>query len=331
MSPRLLVTAALAGLVALVLGAVAWALIGDAARHTAVVPDPTQIDYVVVPHPDDEFQAWSLLERDDSTYKVFILLTRGEQTAFCEPGAYAAGWQRDLEPPAEPRPRGRWTPSCERARLTSWVSFFAEQAKSDKTLPGDLRPTGTSDALPAPRGLVCRQDQDDTCVVDTTAEVWLDAAGRGALVALNLGDGDLTPREVAWAVRTVRKHRHGLGIDVRLSKGGLIGASFANSTYDCFEYPHPDHLAVHEALYEIDFNMAYQAGATCADDPDVAWSRIVSPRSAAAAFSVDQDGTRTGAHTASYGWLAKPYYKLDRQAQRRLFHTKQEFWVRFVN
>lgn len=332
MSQRLSIAAGLAALLVLPFaGWFTWPLIGDLAAHTAVLPTPTRVDYIVVPHPGDEFQAWSLIEDDPTSYKVFILATRGEESSSCEPGAHRRAWQPRLEPPADPVPRGRWTASCEKAALGSWVRFFTEQARSDPTLPSALRHTGSVRSLPDDAGRVCRKDGDKPCRTNTSAEVWVDEVGRGALVAFDLGHGDLTRLEVAWAVRTVRQHRAELGLDISLSNGGLIGAAFANRAYDCVEHTDPDHRAVHEALYETDFNLGFQAAATCADDPDVAWSRVVSPASADAAFAVAEDGTRTGSHTAAYGWMSRSPARLDRRAQRSLFHTHQEFWVRFAD
>jgi hypothetical protein len=304
-----------------------WPFLGNVARDTAVDPKPTSTDYIVVPHPDDEFQAWSLLERDASTYKIFILATRGEETGFCEPAGYRRGLQAAVEPAPDPVPQGKWTDSCESARLSSWVGYFDNMAKADTTLPQDLQRRATQGPFPVPAGQMCRYDGSDDCISDTTAEVWVDEAGRGALVAFNLGDGDLTRREVAWAVRTVRANRAQLGLEL-LPNGDVIGASFANRSYDCYSYPHPDHRAVHEALHDVDFEMGRQIAPTCADDPEASRGEVVSEASARAAFEIGKDGERLGAHTRHYGWLANPYYKLDRKGQRQLFHTHQHFWVR---
>lgn len=172
-------------------------------------------------------------------------------------------------------------------------------------------------------------DDSPRCRTDATATVWVDQEGRGVLVAFNLGDGDLTRQEVAWAVRTVRDNRAALGINSKLPDGALIGGSFSNRQYDCFEYTHPDHYAVHQALHDVDFGMDYQAAPTCADDPETARSEVVTDDSAAAAFEVGPHGKRMGSHTRNYGWLYNPYYPLDREGQNELFHTHQEFWVRW--
>jgi hypothetical protein len=158
--------------------------------------------------------------------------------------------------------------------------------------------------------------------------VWLDGQGRGALVSFNLGDGDLTSHEVAWAVKTVQHNREALGIESTRPNGAIIGGSFFNRGRACVSYPNPDHRAVQKALRDVDFEAGIQAAPTCEGDPRATLARTVSKRSADAAFEVGRDGARLGAHTRNYGWLSHRYYPLDRQGQSEVFHTHQHFWVR---
>ena len=54
---------------------------------TAVLPPASpdlKIRYIVIPHPDDEFEAWSMVANDTTHYIVFILLTRGEHSSYCD-------------------------------------------------------------------------------------------------------------------------------------------------------------------------------------------------------------------------------------------------------
>ena len=44
---------------------------------------PDKVSYIVVPHPDDEMQAWSLIENTPDIYEVYIVMTRGEQSFYC--------------------------------------------------------------------------------------------------------------------------------------------------------------------------------------------------------------------------------------------------------
>lgn len=148
----------------------------------------------------------------------------------------------------------------------------------------------------------------------------------------NLGDGDLTKDEAAWAIKVVRDNRALLGINSTLRNHNLIGASYWNESYaGCFIYPHSDHRAVHEALWDIDFNVGYQAVASCASDPDVSRTEWVTYRHFDDAFDTS-GSTRLGEHVVHYGWLLSGnpgYWRGDYSGQSELFHRQQEFWVRF--
>lgn len=294
--------------------------------------EPTQVAYVVSPHPDDEFQAWSLVEDSPDTYTVFIMLTQGEETRFCEPDTYAAeGYDEPHEPPAEPEPRGRWTESCSTARLASWVAYTEDMAATDPSLPGDLGESTTAGPFPASGTTICRDDRDTKhCGAEQrTAQVWLDSQDRGALVSFDLGDGDLSADEVVWALETVRDHREDLGLDTELPESGIIGAAFANRDHpDCFVYDHPDHHAVHEALADHDFGTGPQSAATCRTDPRADRFETVTASAGETAFAVDGK-ERVGAHTTAYGWLHEEFYPLDRTGQNELFHSHQAFWTRY--
>lgn len=294
---------------------------------------PTSVSYVVSPHPDDEFQGWSLVEDSPANYKIFIVLTEGEETGFCTPDTYVEiGYDEPFERPADPVPTGRWTQSCSTARLTSWVRYFKGMSATDPTLPGALTDLGERGPFAATGTTVCRRDRgnDDTCdAFDRTARVWRDSQGRGALVAFNLGDGDLTTDEVVWAVQTVRDNRGALGLNSTLPEHNIIGATFSNRTYpNCVVYDHADHYSVHSALYNHDFGVNYQAGATCRSDPDADRFETVTPSSVDAAF--DMNGNyRVGAHNNNYGWLHSGSYPVDRDGQGSLFHSEQSFWTRY--
>lgn len=293
---------------------------------------PASVDYIVSPHPDDEFQGWSLVEDSPSTYQVFIVLTHGEETGFCRPRAYAEdGLDAPFERPADPEPQGRWTPSCERARLGSWLAFMEDMSAHDPSLPGRLKDLGTKGPFPGGGAQVCRRDRDERACGEgaRSVRVWQDERGRGALVAFDLGDGDLSAEEVVWAVDTVRRHREDLGLPADLPEGDLVGASFSNLEHpDCYVYEHPDHRAVHDALHEHDFGVGRQLGATCRSDPAADLLETVSRAGVEAAFA-REGRTRVGAHNANYGWLHTESYPVDRHGQDTLFHAEQAFWTRF--
>ncbi|MFF2772861.1 hypothetical protein ACFVUP_37760 [Streptomyces bacillaris] len=84
---------------------------------------PTKVLYVAVPHPDDEFEAASQYADSPGTFKVFVLMTRGESTYHCEPVGYQLSVLAGATPAAV-TPLGMRTTSCELARLASWVGYF---------------------------------------------------------------------------------------------------------------------------------------------------------------------------------------------------------------
>jgi hypothetical protein len=308
--------------------AVVLACLAATALSVRSVEQERQVVYAVIPHPDDEFQIWSLVEDSANVFPVFVVLTQGDQTSYCTPEGYATGWQPGTEPPAVVEPTGRWTPACSRSRAASLVGYLTAMSQQDASVPGDFEPAQIVGPFDDPDGVVCRVDAaEGPCTSrGTSAQVWTDRQGRGVVVMFDLGDGDLEPAEVQWAVRQVRNHRADLGIDPSLPESGAVGA-FANHSGDCFEYPHHDHVAVHDALRASDLGLEYRAAATCAESSDI--RRRVSDRSVDASFRVDEDGTRSGAHTSAYGWLWDPYYPIDLDGQSELFTQHQYFWLRY--
>jgi hypothetical protein len=309
-------------------GAVVLVCLAATALSVRAVEQERQVVYAVVPHADDEFQVWSFVEDSTNVFPVFLVMTQGDQTGYCTPDGYAKGWQPAAEPAAAVEPTGKWTSACSRSRAASLVDYLAAMSRRDPSVPGDFGAPRVVGPFDDPKGVVCRVDAaDGPCTSrNTSAQVWTDRLDRGVVVLFDLGDGDLEPDEIQWAVQQVRDHRTDFGIDPSLSESGAVGA-FANHSGSCFEYPHHDHVAVHDALRSSDLGLEYRAAATCADDADI--GRRVSDRSVDAAFRVDEDGTRAGAHTSAYGWLWDPYYPIDREEQSELFTQNQYFWLRY--
>lgn len=300
----------------------------------ALAPSPTGpasgAVFVVVPHPDDEFQVWSLIEQ----YTVFVVLTHGEQTEYCEPSEYETSAQPGLERPAEPLPAGRWSPECSEARQNSLLRYLGDMSASDARIPGDFAPPVRTAPLPLTAGAVCRADGADECTsADSTAEVWIDRRDRGAVVFFDLGDGDLTEDEAVWGIHTALDQRAALGLDTTLPVTALLGAyaedGGGGTDTGCFPYAHPDHLALHRALWDVDFHAGLQAAATCADDPRRSIAATVGDAAVDAAFRIGERGERLGAHVKNYGWLWPDYYPVARDGEAQLFTQHQYFWVRF--
>ena len=255
---------------------------------------------------------------------MHVFLTQGEQSAFCEPDLAGLDEAAGERPP-DPSPEGRFTDSCRQARITSTLRFLAAVNAVDPSSPVVDPTPRIAGPFPADDVELCRLDGDDTCIeVAPTVDVH---TGDGApVLVFDLGDGDVTPAEAEWAIRTVVEHRDELGIDPDRPFGDLIAASYANvADPDCWIYDHPDHVAVSEAVRTVDLGaFTAQVVPVCAGEPG-AVAGPVDPDLFDAAFEVDGD-QRVGAHVVEYGWLLDPYWAGDPgPGQSTLFHADQWF------
>ena len=276
----------------------------------AAAPSKQRIVYIVVPHPDDEFEAWALLEDRPHDYPVFVLCTHGERTGM----AGGAGHQPALgewTPP--PQPWGE--PGSDRVRaqrLNSFAAFLDAMGELDPHLAGPLVDHGTLPDGPSPFRLA---------VGATHARVVFDG-----------GDGALTPAFVTAAVQRTR--------DLRTThlplqrEWAVVGAAYWSDTPGAAPYAHPDHRAVHEALWSTDQGVpGPQWCRTATADPDVAGTggrtAWVSPQTYRAVMGIAPDGQRTGLLQVYYGWLGPPsgwpYGETDASS---LFSRQQSFWRR---
>ena len=309
-----------------IIGAVVFGASAFAQRRA---PHPDVATVFVSPHPDDEFQMWSLVEGRPNEYKIFATMTMGEGTGYCEPETYEDALQEELgELPANPTPEGKRSEACEKARVASLLGFFTQMAEVDPAVPGDFGEARTF-LLPAAEDVECAEGQDATeCGIRSRrVQVWEDQRARGAVVVFDLGDGGLTVDTVEHALEALLTSREEWGLAPELPVGAMV-AAFANQGTRCYSYPHPDHVAVAETLWSVDFGVGPQLGATCYVGRQQMMTAVVSQASADAAFELAEDRTRIGAHGRHYGWLHSDVYPLS-YAQTTLFHRMQSFWVRF--
>lgn len=330
---RALRAAGFVGCIALVAGLGGCSLsdsLSDVAEETySSIPQEANV-YLAIPHPDDEFQDWGLIENSDY-FKVFVLMTRGEATAYCTPEGRSIGYQEGLEPAPSPIPGGRYSASCVDARLNSILGFLHQMSETDPTIPGDFGEPSTVAAIVDPDGVVCSRMTDTRCTAtNTSAEVWTDQQGRGVLIAFDLGDGNLTVDEVAWALNAVRSAPDSFGIDAS-RPDGFVASAYANDGNPfCVQYPHPDHLAVAKALRSLSVSLGAQFVAACGFPWESQLRLRVSDESTDAAFAFrDPDeaagAMRRGAHEVHYGWLHNSTYPVDRTGQHTLFMQNQTF------
>lgn len=301
-----------------------------------------QIQYVIIPHPDDETEAWSLIENSVHNYPIFVLLTKGESTGYCDPSLGPRALQANLgEISPSPNPySGKWTANCEQARINSFNGFLDDMAGIDSALSkppykGAYEGAGNTSANIPPR----REDgiNNSTIFTSRTYEVWAD--GKSARVIFNLGDGDLKPEEVNWAIQTVRSNRD-KHFPV-LPEYAVIGASYYNASHSaCSIYKHGDHRAIHVALWNTDQGVpGPQWTRTCHTDPDVVSTggrtNQITDSTFQAMFGVSPSpnnpstnphAVRTGYAHKRYGWLVDQYWPTHDPAVHGLFTQKQSFW-----
>ena len=243
----------------------------------------TQLQYVVLPHPDDEIEAWAMIANASDNYPVFLLMTQGESTGFCD----GSGLQADLgERVPQPQPfTGRGSPNCRAQRIDAWHAFLDAMAAVDPYLDA-------------------RADMESA---DFAGFDW-SIGSRSARVVCDGGDGSLATDYVTSAVAEVRANRARLPVEQEF---GIIASAYYNADVaGSFEYTHPDHKAVQDAVFGTDFGLPGPRWGRCASgDARTAGAgqgrtQAIDPATYRAIMAVDPDGTRRGAAQVCYGWLA---------------------------
>lgn len=311
---------------------------------------PGQISYILLPHPDDDYQTWSLVTGSSSNYKVFIHMTQGEQSGYCEPnGKY--GYEGPGSPVqeynrGEINPLGtgtniwiaRWTDTCENARMQGTLAFLRTRAVSDPAIPG-----GSFTELPPPTltgytrsGLAPRRFDNDfntgSGSISRGVRVFRASNGMGTVIFFDLGDLDVKKEEVEWAVGKVRQYKSAFGIPTNLPEYNAVAAySHLTGRYEnCMAYDHPDHRAVHEATWEYDLLSGRPRHArTCSKDPDVDPGRTRALSQAEhAAILEGTYSTRRGIFQQRYGWLAEDNWPYALDGRDTLMAREHHFWTR---
>lgn len=281
------------------------------------MPDDRLLQYVLVPHPDDELSGWSLVQRSPELYMVFVLLTRGEATTFAD----GHGLQADLgERVPRPQPfAGPGTATVKAQRLDAWHAFLNGAARLDPALD-----------VPAP-------------VRSPSYDFDLFVGDRTARVVFDLGDGRLTADAVTFALQEVRDVRRRAFPVWR--EGGAVGSAYWNRDHaGSHLYTHADHRAVHEALWHTDQGLpGPQWGRTSRFDPDAGaaldgrtaaidadlYSRFMRVRPLPADPRVNPRSRRTGLFQHCYAWLQEDYWPAGEHDDVGVFSRSQTFWARF--
>ncbi len=325
---------------ALALGSLSFAA---ALALTGCAPEfvpPTEVDPVacdgaqltVLPHPDDEWQSWGMVEALGCKTNVALLLTRGEQSGFCD---------------SDPEAGGRFSETCIERRLDSWLSFYeampliepreADEAQQAPTATEPVKPPAPAPTptfegpervtdLEMPE--VFGRDDNGTGRASEDPLVWHSEPVEGyapqTLIAFDLGDGDLTNHEVVWAVEQVLDHPEEFGLDPETRFDALL-ASYAYRGDDpaCFPYDHPDHNAIEEVLQGGVFGSYARYGPTCRSIiSEQIVTTEVSEQAQEAAFGEGD------AFKRAYGWLGDWLQAAEPGKQDQLFQRTQSYWVR---
>ena len=290
---------------------------------TAAGREPTGLQLILSPHPDDELLAWPAIEDDPSTYSVVVALTRGEATKNCA-GAERSTQQQAGEVLPEPIPAAGDTAACGRARIQAWSTFL--HRASERT----------------------REIRLGTSVHTTlTDERWggnadFEVGDNAAQVVLSLPDGGLDEADVVAAVDALLASRGDIIPDLPLRR--IVSAGYWNDSaqhgsrttesgdcpteQDCpgtptsFEYEHPDHRSLSLAMASL--APLTEAGAWVNVPPDEesnlrqalrtdtgrVRTMTLSPADYEALMGLGPEGVegpqRLGLHQQLYGWLAFP-------------------------
>ena len=267
----------------------------------------THLVYVVVPHPDDELEAWSLLEDRADQYPVFVLCTHGEQTVYAD----GRGHQPELgERTPLPQPwGGRGSAAVRAQRLDSFAAFLDGAAALDPQLDAPLVDHGVLEDGPSPFSLAVGE--------------------RSARVVFDGGDGRLTPAFVTAALQRTRALRR-THLPVH-EEGGVVGAAYWNASPGSVRYVHRDHRAVHEALWSTDQGVpGPQECRTGSADPDATRTEQITPGTYDALMGLAEDGRRTGVFQVVYGWLGPPQgWPRGETDATTMWSRTQSFWRRF--
>lgn len=303
---------------------------------TEVAPVPcADAQLTVLPHPDDEWQTWGLVEALGCKTNVAVTLTRGEQSGYCDSDAEAGG---------------RFSDTCVDLRLQSWLAFYEgmplhepaqldDPAAEDDSGSAAAQPTAGA-AAPTPTfsgpervtdlemPAIFERDDDGARTASADPLVWHSEDEEGwasqTLIAFDLGDGDLTDHEVVWAVEQILDHPEEFGLDPEIRFDAIL-SSYAYTGDDpaCFPYDHPDHNAAEAAVQSTIFDAYHRYGADCRSNiSEQIVTAEVSEQSEEAAFGEGD------AFKHAYGWLGDWMQLADRGSQDQLFQLTQTYWVR---
>jgi len=278
------------------------ATLDEAKRMSWFLPNTGRvIRYVMVVHPDDEMSARAVLgPPDPHRYDVFVLLTRGETSSYCNGRTVSNAWSSQQYLP-QPQPTGLpLSDRCRKHRIDSWTTFLdrtslAPPAPSSRRNGQQVVVDGK--LLPDPLHL-------DAEGVEVPADFYdIEVGQNSAKVIFDLGV--LQDYEVVWALENVRELREEFSPGA--VEGDIVGAGFVNRTADGSRYEHPDHEALYRTLGSFDFRLPgsqyHTVGHTEQGRTFGSWTRTYCADMCHPAGTAPYVGLM-GRFQYSYGWLA---------------------------
>lgn len=271
--------------------------------YVGTAADPV-IRYVPIPHPDDEMASMSLLAPATGRYDVFVLLTRGEGSGYCTGKPVNNTWSSQQLIP-QPQPLGLpYTPECAADRLDAYGRFLDtmnDQARTDPQGPVTrlvgvpVMVNGTAISRPT------RLDAQGAAVSADYVDVSVGA--HSARFTFDLGDGQLTPDKVVWAIENVRRH---LDLLPTQNEGDIVAGGYVNTTNVGMPDSHPDHVAVRDALAGHDFGLpGSQYSPVGHSEPTAVFGATDTDYCAHMCHPADTSGFKgaMGTFQYAYGWL----------------------------
>jgi LmbE family N-acetylglucosaminyl deacetylase len=270
------------------------------------------IRYLLIAHPDDEVASWSLIDPEAEAFWVLVLLTRGERTSFGDGRGLRAGLGERVP---EPQPfGGAGSEACRRQRLDSWHAFLDAMAAVQGAIDVTRRRRSRHPLGGPARG----------------CEVWV--GERSARVAFDLGDGALRAAEVVRAFDVVRGLRGSLLPDLD-DEQAVAACYFNDEANGSHRYAHPDHRAVHEALFGVDHDLSGPQLGRTGRGSTAAAERGRTEEIDAALYeqmmAVGEDGQRLGLMQTCYGWLTDEPWPSGELDDVTGWSRSQTFWERY--
>lgn len=287
----------------------------DAARRVSwYLPDEGRVlRYIAVTHPDDEFAVWSTAGvTDPRRYDVFILLTTGESTSYCNGKYVNTRWMNEQYLP-QPQPKGQaLTELCKKHRIDSWNTFM-DRAGAPPVGEYTRMELGPADFFGRELPIALTRDENREVV----PAGYVDVAIGPDSARLIFDMGPLTTDEILWAIQSTRDMRDLFPTQL---ESDLIAAGYYNVAATGIVNTQMDHAALNQVLSTVDLQLPgsqYQSvghrqtgrafGATAAD-----YCSFMCHRGASAPFNQGM-----GHFQYAYGWLSNglwPPGAIDQQA-----------------